>query len=75
MLDFDSSKHNRIIHLVNKIIKSKKQNPKANTKHLEDQIDIMVYKLYELTYEEVKVIDPEIEKIISREEYGRFEIE
>jgi hypothetical protein len=24
----------------------------------EDQIDIMVYKLYELTYEEVKIIDP-----------------
>lgn len=25
---------------------------------LESEIDIMVYKLYELTYEEVKVIDP-----------------
>jgi hypothetical protein len=34
----------------------------------------MVYKLYEITYEEVKVIDPEIEKIISKEEYERFEI-
>ncbi len=41
----------------------------ANTKKLEDQIDIMVYKLYNLTYEEVKIIDPEIEKIISKEEY------
>jgi len=29
----------------------------------------MVYKLYNLTYEEVKIIDPEIEKIISKEEY------
>jgi len=44
------------------------------------QIDIIVYpkdrsdKLYELTYEEVKVIDPEIEKIISKEEFERFEI-
>ena len=35
--------------------------------HLEDQIDIMVYKLYELAYEEDKVIDPEIEKIIIKE--------
>jgi len=26
-------------------------------------------KLYELTYEEVKIIDPEIEKIISKEDY------
>jgi hypothetical protein len=45
-----------------------------NLNYLEDQIDIMVYKLYEITYEEVKVIDPEIEKIISKEEYGKFEI-
>jgi hypothetical protein len=47
---------------------------------LEDQIDIMVYpkdrsdKLYELTYEEVKLIDPEIEKIISKEDYEKLEI-
>lgn len=31
-------------------------------------------KLYELTYEEVKVIDPEIEKIISKEEYEKFTV-
>lgn len=29
----------------------------------------MVHKLYNLTYEEVKIIDPEIEKIISEKEY------
>lgn len=34
----------------------------------------MVYKLYEITYEEVKFIDPEIEKIISKEEYKKFEL-
>lgn len=62
------------IELVDKILISKQQNPQANTKELEDQIDIMVYKLYNLTYEEVKIIDPEIEKIISKEEYERFEI-
>jgi len=61
--------------LVDKILSSKKQNPEADTQHLEDQIDIMVYKLYNLTYEEVKIIDPEIEKIISREEYEKFEIQ
>ena len=33
----------------------------------ENKINIMVYKLYELTYDEVKIIDPEIEKIISKE--------
>jgi len=34
----------------------------------------MVYKLYELAYEEDKVIDLEIEKIISKEEYEKFEL-
>jgi hypothetical protein len=62
------------ITIVYKILAAKQQNPQFDTKHLEDQIDIMVYKLYELTYEEVKFIDPEIEKIISKEEYERFEI-
>jgi hypothetical protein len=37
--------------------------------HLEDQIDIMVYKLYELTYVEVEIIDPQIGEIISKTEY------
>ena len=62
------------IELVDKILLAKQKNPQANTKHLEDQIDIMVYKLYNLTYEEVKIIDPNIEQIISREEYEKFEI-
>jgi len=34
----------------------------------------MVYKLYNLTYEEVNIIDPEIEKLISKAEYERYEI-
>jgi hypothetical protein len=41
----------------------------------ENKIDIMVYKLYELTYDEVKNIDPEIEKIISKEKYSAKSIE
>ncbi|NQV18641.1 MAG: hypothetical protein HQ534_08880 [Armatimonadetes bacterium] len=31
---------------------------------LEDKIDLMVYKLYELTYEEVKIVDPVIDKVL-----------
>jgi len=31
-------------------------------------------KLYEPTYEEVEIINPEFEKIISKEEYEQFEI-
>ena len=48
--------------------------PQADTNQLEDQLNIMVYKLYNLTYEEVKIIDSEIEKIVSKEEYERFRL-
>ena len=58
---------------VNKISSLKNKNPEADTKHLEDQIDIMIYKLYNLTYEEVKIIDPGIEKIISKDDFSTFE--
>ena len=64
----------QIASLVDKIILSKQQNPQADTSDLENQIDIMVYKLYDLTYDEVKIIDPEIEKIISQEEYDKIEV-
>jgi len=33
----------------------------------------MVYKLYELTYEEVKIVDPAFS--LSKEEYENFKIE
>lgn len=32
----------------------------------------MVNKLYELSWVEVKIVDPEIEKIIGREEYEKM---
>ena len=35
----------------------------------------MAYKFYELTYDEVKIIDPEIKKIISKEKYNAKSIE
>lgn len=66
---YKSPKPEPIITIVDKILATKKHNPQADTKHLENQIDIMVYKIYNLTYEEVKTIDPLIEKIISKEEY------
>ncbi|MCK4358940.1 MAG: hypothetical protein KAW92_09385 [Candidatus Cloacimonetes bacterium] len=30
-----------------------------DTQILEDKIDLMVYKLYELSYEELKIVDPD----------------
>ena len=39
---------------------------------LDDSIDLIVYKLYDLTYDEAKIIDPEIP--ITREEYGKIDL-
>ena len=60
------------ITLVDQILSAKKTNPKADTSALEKQIDEMVYKLYELTYDEVKVIDPEFS--LSESEYNAIKI-
>ncbi|MEP0862612.1 MAG: class I SAM-dependent DNA methyltransferase, partial [Ignavibacterium sp.] len=62
----------QIEDLVDKILAAKKQDKDADTSQREREIDLLVYKLYNLTYEEVKIIDPEIEKIISKEEYEKF---
>ena len=43
--------------LVDQILSAKKQNPDADTSHLEHQIDQLVYKLYDLTEEEIKIIE------------------
>ncbi|GAA9088041.1 class I SAM-dependent DNA methyltransferase [Helicobacter pylori] len=47
----------KIIVLVDKILKSKEKDPKANTKNLEKEIDALVYQLYNLTDEEIKTIE------------------
>ncbi len=45
-----------IILLVDQILSLKKENPKADTSDLENEIDDLVYKLYELTDEEIEVV-------------------
>ncbi|RVY40993.1 DUF7149 domain-containing protein [Helicobacter pylori] len=47
----------KIIALVDKILKSKEKDPKANTQKLEKEIDALVYRLYNLTDEEIKIIE------------------
>ncbi|MCQ2667064.1 class I SAM-dependent DNA methyltransferase [Helicobacter pylori] len=47
----------KIIALVDKILKSKEEDPKANTQGLEKEIDALVYQLYNLTDEEIKIIE------------------
>ncbi len=47
----------KIIALVDKILKTKEKDPKANTQKLEKEIDALVYQLYNLTDEEIKIIE------------------
>ena len=58
-------KQKTFIDKVEKILKAKAKN--HDTVELEKEIDIMVYHLYNLTYEEAKIIDPEL----SEAEYSR----
>lgn len=53
--DFSSQKP--IIEIVEKILSAKKANPQADTSVLEREIDRLVYKLYNLTDEEIGVIE------------------
>jgi adenine-specific DNA-methyltransferase len=48
--------HNQITELVTSIIKEKKINPMADTTELEDRIDQLVYQLYDLTEEEIAIV-------------------
>ena len=46
-----------LINAVNQILSLKKENPKADTTSLEKEIDQIVYKLYNLTQEEIEIIE------------------
>jgi hypothetical protein len=62
-----------IIALVDTILKTKNNDLAADTNDLENEIDLLVYHLYGLTYDEVLIVDPETP--ITREEYERYHIE
>ncbi len=47
----------KITDCVERILKSKAKDPKANTQELEKEIDALVYRLYNLTDEEIKTIE------------------
>ena len=63
---------NIIGELVSKIIDLKDDN-ECSYNSLEQEIDHIVYHLYDLTYDEVLVVDPETP--ITREEYESFKLE
>lgn len=61
----------KISTLTKKIIELKTNNLDSNVQ--EDQLDNLVYHLYEMTYDEVLIIDPETP--ITRETYESFKID
>ena len=61
------SNRNQFVDLVDKIQAEKSINPETDTSQLDSQIDLLVYHLYGLTYDEVLIVDPETP--ITREEY------
>ena len=63
---------NCIENLVNKILSAKQQSPCADTILLEQEIDNLVYHLYNLTYDEILIIDPETP--ITQSEYDNFKL-
>jgi len=61
-----------ITSIVDEILTAKKSDPNADTSQLETAIDHLVYKLYNLTYEEIKIIDPDF--ALTPEEYTNLAI-
>ncbi|EOT0602483.1 Eco57I restriction-modification methylase domain-containing protein [Campylobacter coli] len=51
-----------LINLVDEILKAKEQDKNANTQELENKINSIVYKLYNLTEEEIKIIENKEQK-------------
>lgn len=60
-----------IIDIVNSILSSKSEDPSTDTHEKESELDKMVCHFYDLTYDEVLIIDPTTP--ITREEYEKMQ--
>ena len=71
----DENIKNKLINLVEKVIHLYRQDnylENNDIKVLENKIDIIVYKIYGLTYSEVKTVDPNFS--MSEKEYNCYQI-
>lgn len=66
-----NNEQQQIENLLDDILKKKKSN--QDTLVLEKEIDVLVYKLYNLNYEEVKIIDKDF--WLSKEEYEKYSLD
>lgn len=60
----------QMVDLVDSILREEKNNQMVCTSEIEAKIDLLVYHLYNLTYDEVLIVDPETP--ITREEYENY---
>lgn len=67
--DIPQKMEEAIVKIVDNILEIKNKNQSATTIEYEKQIDLIVYHLYNLTYDDVLVVDPNI--TITREEYEK----
>jgi hypothetical protein len=70
-IKYSNALERKILPIVSIILSQKPQG--QCTAALENKIDNLVYRLYDLTYDEVKVIDPKFP--LSREEYENIKLE
>jgi restriction endonuclease S subunit len=56
----DTKTQEKIETLVDQILTKKAQDPSADTTNLENQIDQLVYQLYELTEEEIAIVEKSV---------------
>ncbi len=66
--NISEKKQEPFVSRAEKILSLKKKN--QDTTALEKEIDLLVYKLYELTYDEVKIIEPQFE--LTQEQYENY---
>ncbi|MBL7812460.1 MAG: Eco57I restriction-modification methylase domain-containing protein [Bacteroidetes bacterium] len=57
IIELSKNEQQPFIEIVEEIVKLKQTNPLTNTSKLEGKIDKLVYKLYDLTEEEIKIIE------------------
>lgn len=58
--------------LVKEILNVKKENAQADISLQENEIDRIIYKLYDLTYDEIKIVDPNT--TLTRRDYNNFKL-
>ncbi|MDY4044184.1 MAG: TaqI-like C-terminal specificity domain-containing protein, partial [Marinifilaceae bacterium] len=63
----------KVVNIVDECLYQKKQNIKNDIINKEIKLDILIYHLYGLTYDEVLIVDPQTP--ITPEEYERAKLE